>query len=128
MFILFGTGMGPASLVQASSLPFLTQLAGTSIKVTVGSTTVDCIMIYTLDLQVVAVLPSSTPIGTGTIRLTYNGEASNSFPIQVVQRSLGVFSRNQAGSGPSIIQNFNSEANQPINSILTAAIPGQTEG
>jgi uncharacterized protein (TIGR03437 family) len=125
MFILFGTAMGPPQLLQVSSFPIQTQLGGTSIQVTVGATTVDCLMLYTLDRQVAAILPSNTPIGDGTVRVRFNNEDSNTVAIRVVQRAFGVFARNQAGSGPSIIQNFNSEADQPVNSILEAATPGQ---
>ena len=87
----------------------------------------NCIMLYTMAFQVAAVLPSNTPVGDGTVQLTFDGQTSNLLPIHVVERSLGIFARNQSGGGPGIIQNFNSEADQPINSILEAAAPGQTE-
>lgn len=63
MFVLFGTGMGPESLAQVSAFPLPTsqRLQGTSVQVTAGGTTIDCIMIYTVASQVAAVLPSRTP-------------------------------------------------------------------
>jgi uncharacterized protein (TIGR03437 family) len=78
IFIVFGQNLGPAAIAQVSRFPLPTSqgLAGTSIKITVGGTTVDAIMLYTLATQVAAVLPSNTPIGTGTLTVTYNGEAS----------------------------------------------------
>lgn len=61
LFVIFGTGLGPTSIQQASSLPLPLSLCGTSIQVQVGGKTVDAIMIYKLATQVAAILPSSTP-------------------------------------------------------------------
>ncbi|MBI4444033.1 MAG: hypothetical protein HY649_11760 [Acidobacteria bacterium] len=127
IFIVFGQNMGPASLVQVSSFPLPTSqgLAGTSVKVTVGGTTVDAIMLYTLAGQVAAVLPSNTPLGSGTVTVTYNNQTSNSAPVTVVRNSFGTFTLNQAGSGPGVIQNYNSAADAPFNTVTEAARPGQ---
>jgi len=50
IFIVFGQNLGPASIAQANKFPLPSSqgLAGTSIKVTVGGTTLDAIMLYTL--------------------------------------------------------------------------------
>jgi len=45
IFSVFGSNMGPAALAQSTSFPLPTELAGTSVQVTVGGTTVDCIII-----------------------------------------------------------------------------------
>ena len=84
-----GGSLGPASLVTAPALPLTNTLSGTSIKVTVAGTTVDCPMLYTLRSQVAAVLPSTTPLGSGTLTVTYNG-ASGSTPIKVVATNVGL--------------------------------------
>src|SRR5580704_8369166 len=50
IFIVFGTKMGPAALVSATSLPLGTSLpssGGTSIAVTSGGQTVNAFMVYT---------------------------------------------------------------------------------
>src|SRR5581483_529155 len=60
LFIAFGTNMGPASIQRASTFPLPTTLAGTSIRVTVGGVTKDCVIFYTLATQVAALLPSDT--------------------------------------------------------------------
>ncbi len=125
MFIVFGTGIGPASLAQVSSYPLPTTLGGTSIRVTVGSTTVNAFMIYTLAGQVAAILPSNTPVGNASITLTYNGQASAARTFRVVSSSFGTFSRNQQGTGPGIFQNVNSGTDQPVNSYVVPAKPGQ---
>jgi uncharacterized protein (TIGR03437 family) len=127
LFIVFGQNMGPAKIVQVSSYPLPTSagLAGTSIQVTINGTTVDAIMLYTLATQVAAVLPSSTPIGTGTLTVTYNGQASAPAPITVVKSSFGIFAVNQSGTGAGVLQNVNSQSDRPFNSPTQSAQPGQ---
>lgn len=70
MFVLFGTNLGPSSLLQVSAFPLPTILGGTFIRAIVGGTAVDAIMLYTSASQVAAILPSNTPVGNGTLRLT----------------------------------------------------------
>ena len=125
MFILFGTNMGPGQQANAFTFPLPAALAGTSIRATVGATSVSAIMLYSIFQQVAAILPSSTPVGAGTLTLTFNGRGSNTVPIRVVANTVGIFTRNQAGSGPGVLFNFNSQANQPVNSLVVAAHPGQ---
>lgn len=125
MFVVFGTGLGPTPVQVVNSFPIPTSFGGTSIKVTVGGTTVDCLMIYTLATQVAAILPSNTPVGSGTLTLTFQGQASTAYQIKVVKSSFGIFTRNQAGSGPAILQNFVSQTELPVNSITSSARPGQ---
>ena len=61
IFIVYGSNLGPAKLVQASTFPLLTTLGGTSVRISAGGTTLNAIMIYTLATQVAAILPSGTP-------------------------------------------------------------------
>src|SRR5580658_5823673 len=82
IFTVTGTGLGPATLQQVQSYPLPTTFAGTSIQVTVGGVTEHCIMIYTVATQVAALLPSATPVGNGTLTLTFES-ASTTFAIQV---------------------------------------------
>ena len=110
LFVLFGTNMGPATLQGAPSFPLQTVLAGTSINVTVSGTTTQAIMIYTSANQVAAVLPSRTPIGTGTLTVTFNGQTSATLPIQAVQSNFGAFTLNQGGSGAAVILDGNFQA------------------
>src|SRR3954452_17558494 len=55
MFVVFGTELGPAGLQQASGSPLPTSLGGTSMRVTVGTTVVDAIMVYTSANQAAAI-------------------------------------------------------------------------
>jgi uncharacterized protein (TIGR03437 family) len=126
MFIIFGQRLGPATLNIISSFPLPETLDGTSVSVTVSGTTVAAYLIYTSAGQVAAILPSRTPTGNGTLTLTYNGQTSAPLQIRVVTSSFGTFAVNQAGSGPGIVQNVNSEADRPINALNRPARPGQT--
>ena len=45
IFAIFGGGLGPTSLQQATRFPLPTDLGGTSVKVTVGTTTVNAIIL-----------------------------------------------------------------------------------
>lgn len=102
IFVVYGTAMGPSAIAQPTALPLPSTLGGTSISVTVSGTTVNAPMIYSLASQVAAVLPSNTPVGTGTLTVTYNG-ASGSTPIQVVQTNFGSSTVNQSGTGAGVV-------------------------
>jgi len=115
IFNIFGSGLGPATLVQSSGFPVPTALAGTSMTVTVGSVVVKPLILYTSDGQIAAVLPSATPTGTGSLVITYNGQASASTLFSVVPNSFGVFTLNSAGTGPGII----TDASKKVNGIDT---------
>ena len=122
MFSVFGTNLGPATFAEASSFPLPTNLAGTSISVTVSGTTTQAIILLTSAVQVNAVLRSNTPTGTGTLTLTYNGNTSAPAIIQVVESSFGAFTRNSRGDGTGII----TDAGGQFVTALNPASPGQT--
>ena len=124
IFTVFGAGLGPATSQTAGTFPLPTTLGGTSIKVTVGGTTVDAIMLYTSAGQVSAILPSRTPAGAGTLTLTYNTRPSVPVTIRVVRTNFGIFSRNMAGNGPGVLQNW-ALAESPFNLPIQVARPGQ---
>jgi uncharacterized protein (TIGR03437 family) len=125
MFVLKGMGIGPKEMQVTSGFPLRSELAGTSVRVTVAGETVDALMIYTSYSQVAAILPSATPTGAGFVLLKYQGRTSGSRPIQVVRSSFGIFTRNQAGTGPGIIQNVISETDRPVNDLTRVARPSQ---
>jgi uncharacterized protein (TIGR03437 family) len=105
IFQLWGTGM--AGSVSAQNAPLQTTVAGTTINVTVAGVTTHPPLYYLSPTQINGILPSSTPVGTGTITVTYNNQTSPSFPIQVVQSAFGMLSLNQAGTGPSAVLDVN---------------------
>ena len=83
-------------------------------------------MVYTSLTQVAAILPSDAPEGDGVLVVAYQNMASTSVPLHVVRSAFGVFTRNQAGTGPAIVQNFVSQTFTPLNSLISPATPGQT--
>jgi uncharacterized protein (TIGR03437 family) len=61
-----------------------------------------------------AILPSTTPTGT-TLAVTYNGATSEAEEITVLRSTYGIFTLNQAGSGPAAISNSGgSRPQQPL--------------
>ena len=106
IFNVYGSNLGPATLVKAT-FPLQTTLpanSGTSVTVTVGGTAAHAFMFYTQAGVVAAILPSSTSVGTGTVTVTYNGQTSAPAPITVVANSLGIFANNGKGNGPGVAQ------------------------
>ena len=119
IFTLFGTNLGPSSS-PGLSFPLQTSLGGVSVKVTSGSTTVNAIPMFVSATQISAVLPDNTPTGSATLTVTYNGQTSATASFQVVPSSFGIFTANQAGSGPGIITNTNYQ----VLNLTSALHPG----
>ena len=125
IFSVFGSNMGPTALAQSTSFQLPTELAGTSVQVTVGGTTVDCIMLWTIAGQLAVILPSNTPLGDGTLTVTFNGQTSAPLPVTVVAHSFGIFALNQGGSGPGVFTDpliVPPESN--VRTVLNSASPG----
>lgn len=102
IFVVQGDNMGPVTLDTATA-PFQSpNLDGTTVSVMVGSTTVNALMYYTSAGQVAALLPSNTPTGSGTLTVTYQGNASSTFTVNVVQNNIGLFTIPQNGQGAAI--------------------------
>ncbi|MBV9397785.1 MAG: hypothetical protein JO062_07385 [Bryobacterales bacterium] len=103
IFVITGSGLGPTSLA-IDPKPFQdTTLAGTFVTVTVGSSTVNVPMYYTSSGKVAALMPSTTPTGTGTVAVTYVGQASSTAPITVVQNDPGIYTFTSDGMGIGIV-------------------------
>jgi uncharacterized protein (TIGR03437 family) len=117
LFTVFGQNMGPANIQFVQAFPVGTQLAGSSIRVTVGNTNVDCLMIYSLAGQLAAVLPSNTPLGAGTLTVTFNGQTSNAIAIRVVEHDPGILTISQNGLGPAVVTDPNFVPNTVVNSF-----------
>jgi len=94
IFAIYGTGLAdPAAkaVLQSSASPGIpTTLNGASISVTVNGVTTNPGIYYAIATAIAAVLPANTPVGTGTLTVTYNGLTSAAFTIQVVQSALGL--------------------------------------
>jgi uncharacterized protein (TIGR03437 family) len=117
-FSIYGTGFGPASSTCStlngclwSPYPLPTSIGGASASIVVNGTTTAAYIEFAANFgsysQINAVLPSTTPTGTGTVTVSYGGSTSATFPITVVAASFGTFSVNEAGTGPGIITDVN---------------------
>jgi len=122
MFVVFGSNLGPDVLEVIHSFPLPLSLAGTSVQVAVEGSAVDAIMIYTSARQVAAVLPSKTPVGDGTLTVTYGGVPSNPSPIKVVPSAFGIYTVSQTGRGPGAI----TDPDYRVNGMHFSANPGET--
>ena len=93
IFVVTGTGLAAPGTptLQSSAAPGLPlTLNGASVSVTVNGVTTHPAIYYTSPTQIAAVLPASTPVGTGTLTVTYNGIASSAATIVVVPTALGI--------------------------------------
>jgi uncharacterized protein (TIGR03437 family) len=105
IFVIFGNNLGPSPISIATNAFQNTTLSGTSISLTVNGTTVFPLLYYTSATQIGALLPSDTPVGTGTITVTYNGTVGLAAPITVVANNLGIFTVTSDGQGVGIVTN-----------------------
>jgi uncharacterized protein (TIGR03437 family) len=119
VFTITGAGLGPTAIQQPAGYPLPTTLGGTTVQVKVGAATENCIMVYTLSTQVAALLPSATPVGSGTLTVSYEG-ATASVAIQVVAASFGMVTLNEGGTGPGVVTDL---SYNPI-TFLNPAHPG----
>lgn len=103
IFVIYGSGLGPANISVASTPFQSTNLSGTSVSVTVGGATVNALMYYTSDSQVAALLPSNTPTGAATWTVTYNGQTSTPVTHGIGPNSLGLFTIDSSGQGAAIV-------------------------
>jgi uncharacterized protein (TIGR03437 family) len=126
IFSVFGENLGPAQPQTVSAFPLSTTFGGVSLSVTRAGVTTQVFPIFVSAGQINAVMPSTVAPGLATLRLFYQGVKSNAITIQIAKSAPGVFAISSGGYGPGIVQNFVSDANQPINSLTTPAAPGQT--
>ena len=92
IFVVVGSGLADAGLpvLQDSTVGLPLSLNGASISVTVGGVTTHPAIYYTSPNQIAAVLPATTPVGTGTLTVTYKGVASTATSILIVPAALGI--------------------------------------
>jgi uncharacterized protein (TIGR03437 family) len=119
IFALYGSNMSGSS-IGLQNAPLQTTLGGTTLNVTVNGVTTHPPLYYMYPTQIAGILPSSTPVGTGTITVTYGGQTSAPFAIQVVASGFGMLSLNNLGSGPSAAL----DVNYKLLAFTNAANPG----
>ena len=108
-------------VLQSSTAPGLpTTLNQTSLSVTVNGVTTTPVLYYTSESAVAAVLPSTTPVGTGTITLNFNGNKTQA-PIQVVASAVGLDTLYGAGAGAGVV----TDSNFNLLGLTNSATPGE---
>ena len=120
IFTIFGSGVGPNTPVQTGQLPLKTSLGGTSVTFTVGGQTVKAYILVALSYQVNALLPSTTPTGSGTVTVTYNNQTSAPEPVQIVSATFATYTFNSSGLGQAIATDLKYQSN----SIIRTFHPG----
>ena len=93
IFVVMGSGLadpGTPVLHDSQGVGIPLTLNGASITVVINGVSTRPALYYTSPGQLAGVLPAATPIGSGTLTVTYKGVASNAFPIQVVPAALGI--------------------------------------
>ncbi|HTQ54887.1 MAG TPA: hypothetical protein VMI94_10525 [Bryobacteraceae bacterium] len=128
IFVIFGTGMadapvGAVTLQSSGGAGLPTTLAGATLSVTVGGTTVTPAMYYAIPTAIAAVMPAGTPSGNGTLTVTYKGTPSNAFPIQVVPSAMGLDTYYGTGSGLIVATSPTTGA---LYNYTNSATPGET--
>jgi len=94
LFLISGTNLanaptGNLTLNSSASPGIPATSAGASLSVQAGGKTFTPGIYYASPGQIAAVLPSSTPTGSATVTVTYNGATSSAFSFQVVPYALG---------------------------------------
>jgi uncharacterized protein (TIGR03437 family) len=124
IFTVFGENLGPAQS-PALAFPLSATLGGVSLSVAQKGVATAVYPIYVSATQINAILPSTVAAGLASLRLTYQGVKSNAIPMMIADASPGIFAVSGGGFGPGIVQNYVTAANQPINTSIVPAAPGQ---
>lgn len=105
-FAIVGTGIGPAEAAALKEFPYPSTdgLGGVTVKIEVGGTSANAILISVAERKVVAVVPSTVPTGTGQLTLAYDGKTVTA-PVNVVATNFGVFDVSGTGTGPARMKN-----------------------
>ncbi len=133
-FTIYGNNFGGNTSVCGSNYqncgwkpyPLVTQIEGASVSIIPAQgAPVAAYIEFAAQLngysQINAIMPSTTPVGAGTLTVSYNGQTSPSVPITVVASSFGTFTVNESGNGPGII----TDASYDVFTPFHTAKPGQ---
>jgi uncharacterized protein (TIGR03437 family) len=118
---LFGTNMGPASIVtlQVANNTVTNSLAGTQVFFDDAAAP----MIYTLAGQLSAVVPYAVAGKSSTkVSVQYNGIPSNTVTMPVQPATPAIFSRDSSGAGPGAILNQDNSLNSSANPAAAGSI------
>jgi uncharacterized protein (TIGR03437 family) len=92
LIVIYGSNLaapGSQAVLQNPARALPLTLNGCSVSITVYGQTVQPAIYYAIPSQVAVVLPSYTPVGAGTITVSYNQQVSVAASIQVVPSAFG---------------------------------------
>lgn len=117
IFVVFGSNIAGATLVQATALPLQTTMSGTSIRFTPvgGGTPVDALMIYTTQNQIAGLLPSTAAAGDYNVTVSYNNQTTAPAKVTVVARNFGIVSADGSGAGQAQVQDYRTGVDWDLN-------------
>lgn len=124
VFTIFGENLGPVES-PALAFPLSTALGGVALTITQSGVTTSAYPIFVSPGQINAIMPSTVTGGLATLRLTYKNNKSNAATIQISDAAPGIFAISNGGYGPGIVYNYIRSDNQPLNSSVAIASPGQ---
>jgi len=121
LFVIYGSGFASAADVPKNTFPLAQSLNGTSVSVTVNGKTVTPGLYYVYPTQIAAVLPSTTPTGTGTVTVTNGSSKGAPFNITVVDSAFGIDTLYGTGTGQGVA----TDTNYKLIGYSNSAKPGQ---
>ncbi len=86
-----------------------------------GGVQIPAILLYAQNYQINAILPSTTPAGSATLTVTYDGQTSAPASFEVAQSAFGIYTFNSSGSGQAIA----TSADYIPNTIARTFNPGE---
>jgi uncharacterized protein (TIGR03437 family) len=135
LILSFSTAIGPAVPASADGYPLVTSLAGASVTITVQDISLSAFLLGAESHWIRAMLPGNTPLGDGSLVVTYNGQTSEPYKIRVVERLFRLYDGSWCGPSafpsmpsfcvPRAVQNVGSTGDVTPNGLLTPTRPGQ---
>jgi uncharacterized protein (TIGR03437 family) len=112
MVTIFGTVIGPPTPAYATVDPSTGKLATTIGGVEVLFSGIPAPMIYASSTQVSAVVPYEiASVANPSVRITYEGQTSDAYPLGLAASAPGLFSQNASGGGQGAILNQDNTLN-----------------
>ena len=112
MVTIFGTVIGPPTAAYATVDPSTGKLATTIGGVQVLFSGTPAPMIYASSTQVSAVVPYEiTSAANPSVRIAYEGQTSDAYPLTLAASAPGLFSQNASGGGQGAILNQDNTLN-----------------
>jgi uncharacterized protein (TIGR03437 family) len=131
MVTIFGTVIGPPTAAYATVDPSSGKLATTIGGVEVLFSGTPAPMIYAGRTQVSAVVPYEiASVANPSVRITYEGQTSDAYPLSVAVTAPGLFSQNASGGAQGAILNQDNTPNwvnnpAPQGSIVQMFLTGE---